>query len=409
MKQAERRRTIAYFAAIQFLYYIATGLWNYVNVYFRELGFNGQQVGFMSVGGTCLTMVLLPVMGVLGDKIRSPKTVFAWAIRLTVPLFLLVPVFGHLWGASVVPFFLLSAVLILCIQVANSMLDSWNGAEMDRLGVGYGVIRRFGSLGFVLICLTASVLVGPVLPTWSCCVIMPLASVLLLLLVGTGKAEDKIPETQKEKPVSGKGLLKLVLRNYYFATYLLLNLAFCTFLAIVNLCLSYLMDYAGASQSSLGVVSGVRAAAEIVAMFWIGRSKKLPPYWTLLAAACLMVATEHLIYPWMTSFGLMVAASLLSGFGGGLYYGIGANYVLQIVDHRAVSTAMALLGVVKAAVSIVGSAVGGTVIDRYGVTALTTAAGVIMLVLTALFVAACLLGRCVWKKPYVNEKAETAG
>ena len=32
-------------------------------------------------------------------------------------------------------------------------------------------------------------------------------------------------------------------------------------LAIVNLCLSYLMDYAGASQSSLGVVSAVRAAA----------------------------------------------------------------------------------------------------------------------------------------------------
>lgn len=404
MDQTQCRRTVAYYAAVQFLFQIATGLWNYLNVYFRELGFSGQQVGLMSVGGTCLTLVLLPMLGVLGDKLRSPRTVFTWAVRLTVPLFLLVPVFGHLWGAAVTPFFLLSAALILCIQVANSMLDSWSGAAMDKLGMGYGTIRRFGSLGFVCICLLASALVGPVLPSWSCCVIMPLTGVALLLLMRTDKTEVRTRETRKEKTMPGKSLLGLVLHNYYFVAYLLLNLAFCAFLAIVNLCMSYLMDYAGASQSSLGVVSGVRAAAEIVAMFWIGRSKKLPPYWILLAAGCLMVAVEHLIYPWMTSFGLMVAASLLSGVGGGLYYGLGASYVLQIVDHRAASTAMALLGMVKAAVSIVGSAVGGTVIDRYGVTTLTSAVGIVVLVLTAAFVVACVLGRYVWKKPYANEK-----
>ena len=46
---------------IQFFFCIATCPWNYVNVYFRELGFTGQQVGYLSVGGTVLAAVLLLV------------------------------------------------------------------------------------------------------------------------------------------------------------------------------------------------------------------------------------------------------------------------------------------------------------------------------------------------------------
>jgi len=403
MGEKERRRTISYFAAVQFLFYIATGLWSYVNVYFRELGFNGQQVGLLSVGGTVLAAVVLPLMGVLGDKLRSPKLVFSCSMGVFVSLFLLMPVFGRLWGAWLPPFFILAAILSMCTQICTAMLDSWNGAEMDRLGVGYGVIRRFGSLGFVVLMLTASAVVGPVLPTWSSCIIMSVTGLFLLILIN-GKRSAATTAVKREKTMTGRELLTLVLKNYYFLSYLLLTLSFCCFIGIVNLCLSYLMDYAGAARSSLGVVSGVRAAAEIVAMFWIGRSKKLPPYWMLLAASCLLVAAEHLLYPWMTTFGRMVGISVLSGIGGGLYYGLGANYVLQIVDHRAVSTAMSVLGVVKACVAVAGAALGGTIIDRWGVTTLTTWVGVVMLVLTVLFIGTCILGRCVWKKPYVNEK-----
>ena len=196
--------------------------------------------------------------------------------------------------------------------------------------------------------------------------------------------------------------------NYYFLAFLLLHLAFRAFQGTVTLCLSYLMDYAGAAQSSLGIVSSVRAGVEIVAMFWLSSAKRKPPHWVILSIACLLVAAEHLIYPWMTSLPMMVAASVLTGFGGGLYFGISANFVLQIVDRRAASTAMAVLGVVKAAAAIAGTALGGSVIDLYGVTTLTTGVGLLTLVLTAVFLAACFLGRVLWKKPYHSEKTETS-
>lgn len=396
----ERKQAIRYFSVLQALYFAATGLWGYVNIYLRSLGFSGRQVGTVTAVGTFAAMVALPVMGMLGDKLRSPKRIFTWAMWVMLPLFLVYPLLGFAYGTKLLPFVVLSAVLIVCIQVANSSLDSWNGMEMERLGASYGVIRRFGSLGFVCICLAASALVGPVLPSWSCCIIMPIVGVPLLVLLRK-KGTESAPVTGKtQEKISGREILTLVFQNYYFVVFLLLHLAFCAFQGTVNLCLSYLMDYAGAAQSSLGIVSSVRAAVEIVAMFWLSSAKRKPPHWVILGVACLLVAIEHLIYPWMTSFPLMVAASALSGIGGGLYFGISANYVLQIVDHRAASTAMSVLGVVKAAAGILGTALGGGIIDSCGVTTLTTAVGLLIGVLTAVFLAGCLLGQRVWKLPY---------
>ena len=70
--------------------------------------------------------------------------------------------------------------------------------------------------------------------------------------------------------------------------------------------------------------------------------------------------------------------------------------------------AMSVLGVVKALIGILGNGIGGVIIDRYGVITLTTAVGIIAATLTALFLVTCLLGRFVWKIPYISEKEKTA-
>lgn len=64
---------------------------------------------------------------------------------------------------------------------------------------------------------------------------------------------------------------------------------------------------------------------------------------------------------------------------------------------------MSVLGVVKAAAGILGTALGGGIIDAFGVTALTSAVGLLIAVLTAAFIAGCLLGHKVWKIPYHSE------
>ena len=61
----EKKQAIRYFALIQALYYASTGLWNYLNIYLREIGFSPRQLGNVSAVGILAAMIVLPLMGIL--------------------------------------------------------------------------------------------------------------------------------------------------------------------------------------------------------------------------------------------------------------------------------------------------------------------------------------------------------
>lgn len=400
----DKKRTIRFFAAIYFLFIAGNGFWNYATVYFREIGFESTQLGLMTAAGNCVAMLSLPFIGLLSDKLRSPRVVFAVVTGMAIVLHLLFPVVGSLLGAALIPTMILSVFGTLGRQTSNALLDSWIGGAMDKIGASFGTIRRFGSGAFVVASLVGSLLIGKVLPYWACFLFISLASlpVFLLTVSSTGKGFEV--GAKKERPVSTATVLKSIFKNYYFVTYLFMVIAFDAFLGIIGLDMTYIMDFVGTVRSNVGYVGVVRAGTEILIFILIGRAKKLPPYWVLLTISSALIAGEHFLYPTMNSLWDMLAVTLLSGVAGGFYYGIGANYVFKIVDHRAASTAMSVLGVVKALIGIVGNGVGGIIIDKFGVITLTTGVGILAAVMTVLFFGSCLLGRFVWKIPYVSEK-----
>lgn len=400
----DRKRTINYFAVIYFLFIAANAFWGYAINYFRELGFDSRQIGLMTACGNLISMVALPFMGMVSDKLRSPRLVLAVMVGIAIPLHLIFPVVGKVWGMAFVPMLVLCVVSTLGRQTNNSMLDSWIGEEMDRIGASFGTIRRFGSGSFVVSSLIASLLIGPVLPTWTCFLFLSVVSVPVFCLAVRKRENLPTAGGQKEKTASARELLKYVFKNYYFIMYLFMVMAFDAFLGILNLDMSYLMDYVGARRSDVGYVGMVRASTEIVVFIIIGRQKKLPPYWILLAISAALISAENLLYPVLGSLWGILAVTLLSGVAGGFFYGIGANYVFKIVDHRAASTAMAVLGVVKSLIGILGNGIGGDIIDRFGVTTLTTGVGILAGAFAVIFLVSCILGRYVWKIPYVCEK-----
>lgn len=403
----DRKKIIYFFGATQFLLIAMNGLWSYGIIYFRELGFDSREIGLMSSVGTFLAMGMLPLLGVVSDRYLSPRKVYLIMSVALIVSYALFPVIGIVLGAVFLPFAVLVTIRTVGTQVANSMLESWAGAEMDRLHASFGNVRRFGSLGYVIMSLVASALVGPVLPTSSCFILMPVLGILMLLICAGPKSKALSGETERKKKenVRTAELMGLVFKNYYFVTFLLMVMAFDAFLAIVNLDMSYLMDYAGTAQSNVGVVGAVRASMEILVMILLSRQKKLPPLWIMMGISGLLIAAEHLLYPFASGLGGMVAVTLCSGFAGGMYYGYGTNYVFHIVDRRAAGTAMSVLGLVKAAVGVVGNAVAGEIIARYGVIVLTNAVGVFALVLSVLFILSVVFGRVVLKKSFIHEES----
>ena len=399
----DRKKTIGYLGAMYFLYIASNSFWMYSTNYFRDIGFASDQIGMINATGSFVAMFMLPLVGVLSDKIGSPRRVFAWMMGIVAPLHLLFPVVGSIWGNVFVPFLILCVVSTVCRQSGNSLLDSWIGAEMDKIGASFGTIRKFGSGAFVIGSIIASLLIGKVLPNWVCFLFVGCMAVPIFLLASSHKGDAR-RETQ-EKPAKLSSVLKYVFGNYYFVIYLLIAMAFDAFLGIINLDMSYLMDEFGTDRANMGYVGAVRAGTEVIVMLLIARSKKLPPYPVMLVASGVCVALEHFLYPHITGLGGMLLATFIgTGIAGGMFYGIGANYVFKIVDHRAASTAMAILGLTKSLVAMLGSGVGGQIIEKYGVLTLTTGVGILSLSLTLLFGIACLLGRFVLKIPYVSEK-----
>lgn len=398
-----RKRTIRYFAVMFFLFTAGNGFWNYASVYFREIGFESTQLGLMNAVGNCVAMLALPFMGVISDKLRSPRQVLAVIMGLSAALHLLFPVVGALWGAVLLPTLILSVLGTFSRQGGNAMMESWIGGEMDRLGASFGTIRRYGSGAFVAASLFGSLFIGKVLPYWTCFLLITLTAIPILVMSVSPMGRQFNGRKIKEKTVRVADVLKDVFKNYYFVCYLFLVMAFDAFLSILGLDMTYIMDYVGTARSNVGYVGVVRASTEILIFILVGKAKKLPPYWVLLTISGGLIAAEHVLYPGMDSLWDMLAVTLLSGIAGGFFYGIGANYVFKIVDHRAASTAMSVLGVVKALIGILGNGVGGVVIERFGVITLTTSVGIIAAALTGLFFITCILGRFIWKKTYVNE------
>lgn len=411
----ERRNTLRTLSVVLFLYYGAIGSWNFCIVYLRELGFTSGELGWMTAAGTGLGLIVLPFLGVLSDKASSPRRILLCCAAALIPLKLLLPVTGALLGKVIVPFALLVAFNLTTVRAATTMSDAWTGDVVSRMGLPHGRVRSFGSIGHVCVSLLCSLLIGPVLPSWACAPFFALLSAALFAVVlRAGRTVPDLPRTQgaaeTAKASTGVSPLRLVLRNYYFLIYLLLVLGYCTFLGLVDLDLSYIMDAIGTPRSNIGLVGSWRAAVEVMVMALLCRRPRRrtgTQLWLLLTLSGTLVGLEQLSYAALTGLGGMLAVTTLTGAAGGLYYGLNANYIFEIVDRRAAGTAMSLAAVVHSLIGVVGAALGGRIIERYGVLTLTTGAGLLILSLTALFALLCALGRFVWKLPYAGEQTCT--
>jgi len=393
----ERSKTIRYFSLVQFLTYGAMGLWPYGLSYFRSLGLGSSEIGIISASGTFLCLFGLPLMGIFADQHRAARKLLLAALLLLLPLQVLLPILGETGNILTSPLLLIlltaiAATVFFSERASITMLDSWSGDAMDRLNLNYGTCRKFGCLCYIIISVSASALLGKVLPLWFCFIIMPVISLPLILLI-SGKrraAFDTPRETQTQKETTSV-LLSLVFRNYHYVTYLILVIGFYAFQSIVDLDLTYLMDLVGAPHSSIGLIGGYRACCELVVMLILSRSKKLPPLWLLLASCGLLVAAEHLMYPLVDSLPGLIALSTLTGVGGGLFFGCNASYVFEIVDPRAGSTALSVQGMCLAFMGILGSMAAGSIIDRFGLTVLTGGVGILMLAATLIFIVSRLV------------------
>lgn len=378
----ETRRLLVSFSLIQALYFAIFAITSYQTAYLQEVGMTSGQVGLVVSISSVTGLVFSPVWGIVGDRLRSAKGTFLLCVSATTLMYALLPLLGAAAGGR----FGLYAVYIPAIfafkQASNAMLDSWCIGTLAPRGIGYGSVRMWGSIGYCASSMALGVLAGRLLPVSRLfCLMVPL--LVVLLWVSTRIRQER--SLEKPEAVAARGGIGLLLKNRRFLIYLLYALGLNIYLAVTLVFMPYILEAAGCRASQIGTVTGTRALMEIVPMFLGAKLCKRVPTKYIMLLPGVLFGVEHLCYSIASGLPGMLCIMVLSGLAGGFFYSLGPSYIFEIVPAEVVNTAQTLNAMDLTLVSIIGSAVGGVVIEHWGVHAMTTCCGFLILALTVLF------------------------
>ena len=90
------------------------------------------------------------------------------------------------------------------------------------------------------------------------------------------------------------------------------------------------------------------------------------------------------------------------GIGGGLFIGVGTNYVYSLAPDHLKATAQTLNGAMNSVAGIVGNLLGGVLIAMVGVKAFYFIAGCMIFGAVVLFLLSFPLGQRILKQPLPN-------
>ncbi len=343
-------------------------------VYFIELGITGQQIGWISILSPLMMLLLATPIASLADRRR-------WRVRILQ--IALAGQAGMMFVLSLPRSFgwIAACMLILAILVSPimSVTDSLVARMAQRLGIDFGGMRLWGSIGYAVSALGFGALWGFVgfAPMF---VVGPLFLLPLLWLAGRFE-EPPSSDVQARQPTLA--LLRAP------GLFLLLS---ATFLAAISNSLSMTFGgiyarFLGGGDLLIGLMIAFSATSEIVTMYlserlqeWLGGKPQ-----ALLAAYGLM-AVGYLGWMLVPNATALLAFSIIKGLGYGLWLTVTVRMTVERTPEARAATAQSFLAVSMFGLApLIAGPVGGWIHDAYGAGAVF-GLGVLALGLAALIV-----------------------
>lgn len=388
-----------YYSAVVFFLYCALSCSAFTVALYDSRGISGTQVGILLAAASAVSIFSPPAMGLLADKLRSKRRTLMLCLALGGVTDLLLPLFaGSFWpllGVSVVGNAFRGATFTL--------FDAWLVSEASVAGrkLEYGSVRLWGSIGYSLFSLCYSAITEVL---GSVDIAFYLGGALMLLtalfcLLGAGR-ETAAPQAGK-KALSLRELRpQRLLHNYYF-------IAFFFVFILINVAkdfgvsyFSYLLAELGRSSSDVGLLNGLKAAAEVPLMFAAGWLVRRFGYRTCIFSVGILYAAEHLCYAFANSMGILIGAQILHGAFSGLFMGISASYLYTLIPASLSTTAHALAIAGSNVLSVLGNLGSGYLLESAGVRTLYQCIAVPPALAVLIFAVTLMVGKARHIAPY---------
>lgn len=375
------RKDVIRFSMIEALYFAIFAISSYQTGFLKSNGLTSTQIGLIVSISSCLGLVVVPFWGILTDTRLGPQHTFVLTVTVTAGMYGLLPLFGRLSGHSVLFYTVYIPLIFLFKQPTNSMMDSWAIATLSPQGVSYGSVRRWGSIGYAAVSLILGSLVGKVINEAAAFAMMLPLAVILIFVCSRGNQPAQGKARGKKEPFR----LGLLLKNPSLVMYLLYSIGLNIYLAVTLIFMAYILPAASVDAEKLGVVTGFRAVIEIISMTIGARLARKMKLKYIMILPGVLFGLEHLLYGAADGMASILAIMTLSGLAGGFVYSLGPSYIYEITPREVTNTAQSCNAMTMTLVSIIGSAVGGVMIEKLGIRFFTTVLGCIILTLTVLF------------------------
>jgi PPP family 3-phenylpropionic acid transporter len=320
--------------AYYFLFFAAIGcLAPFLNVYLKQKGLTGTQIGWLSSIAPMIALAANPVWGAVADRWQIHRQVLALCVLVTgIVSLLFIPAYGF-WVLVG-----LTTIFTFFRTPTGAIVDSAVMDMVKRADGSYGHQRVWGTIGFML---TAFGL-GQLLATYDLTLIFWLHAVLLG--VGCTGLSFLLPVERVEKRVGIKqGIRELLGRRDYFSFLLaamLLGMGISSYIGFLGL---YILALGGTEQQ-VGLGWAANALLEVPIMF-LGRRWFARYSYNRLILGALM----GYVLVW-TLVGLSHAPTMviISVLGLGICFGIfwiaAVGYVSSVAPPGLSATAQALMG-----------------------------------------------------------------
>ena len=354
------RSALAYAA-----FFAAAGAWvPYLTLYYRALGFQLGEIGGLLALASLVGLVAAPAWGSLSDRRHGSPSILVAASGTALAGTALLALGPDIAGARglAVP---IGAALLGCgIAGTLPIIDARALETAGAARSGYGPLRAWGSLGYVISALVTGAIVEATGPR-------SLLAVQAACLAATGLIGLTLrpPSTPRSRRYGSpfrdagrlfgpRGLGVFVLGSFLAWLGMSLVLSF-TALRFDEL-------HAGATLIGLG--GAIAAGIEVPLMLSFPRlAARFGPN-RLLIAGAIFLMLRSVVAAIATSPGLLLAASVFAGLGYALFLVAGVVYVSTHVPRELAATAQGIFqGVGSSLSQVTAAALGGAVAGVAGI------------------------------------------
>jgi PPP family 3-phenylpropionic acid transporter len=352
-----KNRNLVWPFGFYFLFYAGVAAYPpYQVLYYQSLSFTGAQIGLLAGIAPLVTLVSLPLLTGLADRMNKHRLLMSLSLLLVVSGLVLYP-----FLKTFIPLLALTILSSVFFSPVISLADS---ATMFMLGDRrdlYGRIRLGGTLGFAVIATVAGALVesyGLKTAFWSAGGLFFIAFFVSQKLVHGG-GESGTPAT--------RGRASDLLRNPHFLLFLLIGFCGGVSFATLNTYLFPYMKELDAGESMMGLALTIGTIAEIPVLFFFNHFIKRFKAYALIIFSLAVTGLRFLLLAVAPTPTFVLFVQLLNGFNYPLLAAAGVTYADEHAPKGFRATAQ---GLFNAALGGIGGAVGGfaggVLFERWG-------------------------------------------